>query len=72
MAKAHSGYEPLLQYGRTVLKRKMIFGSAFPMMPVEAALAELDALGLEDDTRRLWLHDNAERFLNGAVDKTGA
>ncbi|PZQ96091.1 MAG: amidohydrolase [Cereibacter sphaeroides] len=72
LAKAHSGYEPLLQYGRSVLKQKMIFGSAFPMMPVEAALSELDALGLDAETRRLWLHDNAARFLNGAVDKTGA
>lgn len=69
LAKAHSGYEPLLQYGRTVLKHKMIFGSAFPMMPVEAALSELDALNLDDETRRLWLHDNAVQFLNGTVDK---
>lgn len=63
LAKAHSGYEPLLQYGRTILKEKIIFGSAFPMMPVEAALSELDGLGLEDATRQLWLHDNAARLL---------
>lgn len=63
LAKAHSGYEPLLQYGRTILKEKIIFGSAFPMMPVEAALAELDDLGLDQATRRLWLHDNAARLL---------
>ncbi|WP_101340218.1 amidohydrolase family protein [Cereibacter azotoformans] len=63
LAKAHSGYEPLLQYGRTLLKEKIIFGSAFPMMPVETALAELDTLGLDADTRRLWLHDNAARLL---------
>lgn len=63
LAKAQSGYEPLLQYGRTILKEKIIFGSAFPMMPVETALAELDGLGLDADTRRLWLHDNAARLL---------
>ncbi|MGC9445605.1 amidohydrolase family protein [Cereibacter johrii] len=63
LAKAHSGYEPLLQYGRTLLKEKIIFGSAFPMMPVETALAELDGLGLDAETRRLWLHDNAARLL---------
>jgi predicted TIM-barrel fold metal-dependent hydrolase len=63
LAKAHSGYEPLLQYGRTILKEKMIFGSAFPMMPVATALEEVDALGLDDATRRLWLHDNAARLL---------
>ena len=63
LAKTHSGYEPLLQYGRTILKNKMIFGSAFPMMPVDAAVAEVEGLGLPDDVRRLWLHDNAANFL---------
>jgi predicted TIM-barrel fold metal-dependent hydrolase len=63
LAKANSGYEPLLQYGRTVLKNKMIFGSAFPMMAADAALAEIDSLGLGEEVRRLWLHDNAARFL---------
>lgn len=63
LAKAHLGYEPLLQYGRTILKDKMIFGSAFPMMPADAALAEVESLGLSDDIRRLWLHDNAARVL---------
>jgi hypothetical protein len=63
LAKQHSGYEPLLQYGRTILKEKIIFGSAFPMMPVETALADLDGLGLDAATRQLWLHANAARFL---------
>ena len=63
LAKAQSGYEPLLQYGRTVLSSKMIFGSAFPMMPVDAAVAEVDGLGLTDEVRRSWLHDNAAAFL---------
>ncbi|MBE2274928.1 MAG: amidohydrolase [Rhodobacteraceae bacterium] len=63
LAKAHSGYEPLLQYGRTILQDKMVFGSAFPMMPVEAAVAEVDGLGLAAEVRQKWLHDNAARFL---------
>lgn len=63
LAKAHSGYEPLLQYGRTILKHKMVFGSAFPMMPVDTAVAEVDGLDLSDEVRSLWLHDNAARFL---------
>jgi predicted TIM-barrel fold metal-dependent hydrolase len=63
LAKAHSGYEPLLQYGRTILKHKMIFGSAFPMMPVDTAVAEVNGLDLSDEVRNLWLHDNAARFL---------
>jgi predicted TIM-barrel fold metal-dependent hydrolase len=60
---ANSGYEPLLQYGNTLLKDRIIFGSAYPMMPVEQALAEIDALPLKPETRRAWIHDNAARFL---------
>lgn len=63
LAKPHSGYEMLLQYGRTLLKSKMIFGSAYPMMPVGDALDEVEALQLEAPTKRLWLGENAARFL---------
>ncbi|MDR5782662.1 amidohydrolase family protein [Caballeronia sp. LZ065] len=63
LATAHSGYEALLQYGRTVLKRRMIFGSAFPMMPVERALEEFDALEMADEVREDWRCNNALAFL---------
>ncbi|MDR5800131.1 amidohydrolase family protein [Caballeronia sp. LZ001] len=65
LATAHSGYEPLLQYGKTVLKKRMIFGSAFPMMPVDKALQEFDALGMADQVREDWLCNNAVQFLGG-------
>lgn len=63
LATAHSGYEPLLQYGRTVLKKRMIFGSAFPMMPVEKALTEFDALDMPDAVREDWCCNNALAYL---------
>ncbi|TCG09614.1 amidohydrolase [Paraburkholderia steynii] len=63
LATPHSGYEALLQYGRTVLKKRMIFGSAFPMMPVEKALREFDALALPDAVREDWRGNNALAFL---------
>ncbi|MGF6770138.1 putative TIM-barrel fold metal-dependent hydrolase [Paraburkholderia sp. GAS199] len=63
LATPHSGYEPLLQYGRTILKKRMIFGSAFPMMPVEKALAEFDSLALPDSVREDWRCNNALEFL---------
>ncbi|RKE23817.1 hypothetical protein B0G76_8504 [Paraburkholderia sp. BL23I1N1] len=63
LATAHSGYEPLLQYGRTVLKKRMIFGSAFPMMSIENALSEFDALSLPDAVRDDWCGNNALAFL---------
>jgi uncharacterized protein len=59
----NSGYEPLLQYGNTVLQDRMIFGSAWPMQPIRQAIADIEALPLKDTTKRKWLHDNAARLL---------
>ena len=60
---AGSGYEPLLQYGRTVLKDRIIFGSAYPLGPIARTIAEIRALPIGEEVERLWLHDNAKRFL---------
>jgi uncharacterized protein len=63
LAVANSGYEMLLQYGNTVLQDQVIYGSAYPMMPIERSLAEVDELPLKDGVRQKWLHDNAARLL---------
>jgi len=60
---AGSGYEPLLQYGRTILKDRIIFGSAYPLGPIGRAVAEIDALPIEDSVKQLWMYDNAKAFL---------
>lgn len=59
----NSGYEPLLQYGNSVLQDKIIFGSAWPMQPVEQAVADIEALQLKDEVRKKWLGGNAARLL---------
>ena len=58
-----SGYEHLLQYGNSVLQDQVIYGSAYPMMPIERSLAEIDELPLKDSVRQKWMHDNAARLL---------
>jgi len=63
LAKPDSGYGPLLQYGRTVLKERILFGSSYPMMPVRRSVAEVEALPLDDDVRERWLYRNAAEFL---------
>ncbi|OWT63759.1 amidohydrolase family protein [Candidimonas nitroreducens] len=63
LATPNSGYESLLQYGTTVLKDRVIFGSAFPLMPVTQALDDIQALPMSDEIRCKWLHDNAVRAL---------
>lgn len=63
LAVANSGYEMLLQYGNTLLQDQIIYGSAYPMMPIGRSLAEVDELPLKDGVRRKWMHDNAARLL---------
>jgi predicted TIM-barrel fold metal-dependent hydrolase len=59
----NAGYGALLSYGNTVLKDRILWGSAWPMQPVETALKEIDALPLKDEVRHMWLYENASRFL---------
>ncbi|MBK7580502.1 MAG: amidohydrolase [Myxococcales bacterium] len=43
-------------------KRKVLFGSNYPMILPGDCLAQVDTLGLDAETRRLFLHDNAARL----------
>ncbi|MFW5925032.1 MAG: amidohydrolase family protein [Myxococcota bacterium] len=42
-------------------RHKVLFGSNFPMIAPAAAMEGLDAVGLDGEGRRLFLHDNAKR-----------
>jgi predicted TIM-barrel fold metal-dependent hydrolase len=42
-------------------RRKVLFGTNWPMIAPDRALAGLDALGLDDETRELYLGANAQR-----------
>jgi hypothetical protein len=64
VSTAGSGYEPLLQYGRTLLADRIIFGSSFPLVPVERSVEEIRALPLPTEVRDKWLGINAAVFLN--------
>jgi predicted TIM-barrel fold metal-dependent hydrolase len=44
-------------------RRKVLFGTNFPMIGHAAALDGIDELGLDVETRELFLHGNAERLL---------
>jgi uncharacterized protein len=55
-------YPPeLVAYMRADGKRKVLFGSNYPMIAPKAALEDLDALGLDEERRRLFLGENARR-----------
>jgi len=63
LAVAHSGYESLLQYGRTILQDRIIYGSSYPLTPLQQSLDDIDSLGLEPGIRHKWLYQNACNFL---------
>jgi predicted TIM-barrel fold metal-dependent hydrolase len=54
----------LLEYMRGPGKRKVLFGTNFPMLTPAKCLEGLDDLGLPDDGRALFLAGNAERVFN--------
>lgn len=61
-----SAYKPkrypaeLVSYMKAHGRRKVLFGSNYPMITPQACLEELDLLGLDDPTKELFLHGNAE------------
>lgn len=55
-------YPPqLVAYMKSHGKRKVLFGTNFPMIPPARALAGLEELGLADDAASAFLADNARR-----------
>lgn len=60
-----SAYKPsrypreLVEYLRAHGRKKVLFGSNHPMIAPAECIAEVDALGLDDDARRRFLRDNA-------------
>jgi predicted TIM-barrel fold metal-dependent hydrolase len=52
-------------------RRKVLFGSNHPMIAPQHALAGLDGLGLDDETRELYLGGNARRVFRLPLQPTG-
>jgi predicted TIM-barrel fold metal-dependent hydrolase len=48
-------------------QRKVLFGTNYPMIMHAHALEGLDELGLDDEARRDYLHNNAERIFKLTV-----
>ena len=51
----------LVAYMKRHGKKKVLFGTNYPMLTAERCLAELDSLGLDEETSRLFLSENARR-----------
>ena len=58
-------YPPaLVDYLRRHGRRKVLFGTNYPMIPPSKALAALDTLALDEETRSLFLAGNATRVFS--------
>jgi predicted TIM-barrel fold metal-dependent hydrolase len=55
-------YPPeLVDYLRGGGRTKTVFGTNYPMITPQQCLEQLDDLDLDEETTRLFLHENAER-----------
>jgi predicted TIM-barrel fold metal-dependent hydrolase len=62
--------EELVKYMQGRGRKKVMFGTNFPMITPEACLASLDSLGLDDEAKRMFLHENAARVFGlGSMEK---
>jgi hypothetical protein len=59
LMKPGSGYEPLFTYGNGVLQDKVIFGSGWPLLPLEQTLDEIRSLPWRPQVLTKLLWDNA-------------
>jgi len=63
-----SGWSPkyfpliLIQYANTLLKRKMLFGSDYPMITPDRWMADFANIAIKDEVRPLILKENAARL----------
>ncbi len=62
-AKQNTGWETLLHYGNTILKDRILFASAWPLISLEEAVSEVCALPLKDEVKEMWLYSNAAKLL---------
>lgn len=51
----------LIEFMRGRGRKKVLFGTNYPMIMPEQALADVEALGLDDEARRMFLSENARR-----------
>jgi predicted TIM-barrel fold metal-dependent hydrolase len=55
-------YPPeLVNYMKTNGRRKVLFGTNYPMILPGKCLQDLDQLGLDEENKALFLHQNAEK-----------
>ncbi len=69
IATPGTGWEPLLRFGATTIKDKVLFGTGWFLLgrPPGQVLDEFLQLPLPEDVLELWLKGNAERLLGASM-----
>jgi len=63
MGMPGTGWEPLIHYGNSVLQDKVLFATAWPLLPLEQAVQDVRNLPLKEEVKAKWLGENARRLL---------
>jgi len=63
MGMPDTGWEPLMHYGNTVIQDKVLFATAWPLLPLDQAVRDVMGLPLKDEVKRKWMGENAARLL---------
>lgn len=61
-SKPGAGWLPLLQFGDTLLRDRILWGSNWPMLPIRRSFEEVEALPLRKESLDGWCGDNAARL----------
>lgn len=69
LAVTGTGWEPLMQFGQTTIRDKVLFGTGWFLLgrPPAQVAQEFRELPVRDEAMELWLHGNAERLLGIGV-----
>jgi predicted TIM-barrel fold metal-dependent hydrolase len=72
LAAPGTGWEPLLRFGQTTIKDKVLFGTGWFLLgrPPGQVVEEFRALPVAEDVLEMWLYGNAERLLGHALVST--
>ena len=64
VARPGTGWEPLLTYGTSAIRHKVLYGSGWFLMgqPPAGLVAEMRELPVADDVLDDWLYNNAARL----------
>ena len=69
LATPGTGWEPLLRYGTTTIRDKVLFGTGWFLLgrPPGQIVDEFRALPVAEDVLEMWLWRNAEALLGAGV-----